>query len=352
MLEIFFLVLMGMINLAYLIVLFSISLPQEKASVRKLPGISVIIAAKEGSVIRKTLENLKKMRKPPLEIVVVTSSRETASIARRFTKRVVIDRGVGKGAALNAAVKKASCKILYFMDEDMLAEKNTIKKVCSALNGYEAAVGFNAPGNSGNFIARIARLYMAVLTKMQYGIYRLIGTTFVYGRNFAIYKKTLKNVGNFRNVLTEDMDLSFRLFMKGKKVKFVHAGARDGVPTRLSWYLKQQQRWNTGTGQALAQWEKKLHHHDILLFLFLVLVALVPITSIVSVALALAFSNYLFLSTIIICFLIALSSSATLGRDEMALLPVTFPMFIAVQSCAMFYSAVRKPRGWYRTPKE
>ncbi len=352
MFEIFFLVAVTFIDLAYLIILFSINLPPEKAVIKKLPGISVIIASKDGRIIGKTLRKLKSIGRLKMEIIVVTNSRETVKIAREYTRKVIVDKGVGKGAALNSAMKKASYKILYFMDEDMIVKKDTIEKVCSALNGNEVAAGFNTPRNKNSTIARIARLYIVMLTKMQYGIYRLIGTTFVGGRNFAIYKKTIKSVGNFRNVLAEDIDLSFRLFMKGKKVKFVHAKASDDAISKFSWYVKQQQRWNSGAGQAIMQWEKRLHHHDILLFLFVVLVALIPLMSIVSVILALLFSNYFFFSMIIICFLIALSSSMALDGDEIILSPLTFLMFIVVQSCTILYSAVRKPHGWYRTPKE
>src|SRR3989338_4800114 len=316
------------IDAAYILVLFSINMPPEKPVVKKLPKISLIIAAREGRIVEKTLRMLKRIKGMKLEIIVAASDPETVRIAKKYGK-VVRDKGTGKGAALNLAVRKAKGKILYFIDEDMIVTKDTIQKVCSALGKHEVAVGYNLAGNKDGPVTYVARLYLAMLTKMQFGIYRLIGTTFVAGRNFAIYKKTLANAGNFRNVLTEDLDLSFRLFARHKKVKYVNAGARDQAPPRLLWYLKQQQRWNVGASEAVKAWEKRFHHHDISLLVFLVLVSLIPLMSLIFLVLALAFGSYLFLSVVAICFLVCLSSARMLGRDEMLLLPATFLLMIA-----------------------
>lgn len=352
MLELLILPFVVIIDVAYIIILLAISIPQEKAPTKKLPKVSVIIAAKEGKAVEKTLRMLKKIKIPKIEIIVASNDPKTIKIARKYTRKVVKDKGIGKGAALNLAVKRASCKIIYFMDEDMVVAKDTIARVCSALNGNEVATGFNVSENKIGIVARIARLHMAMLTKMQFGIYKLIGTTFVAGRNFAIYKKTLSRVGNFRNVLTEDLDLSFNLFRHSKKIKFVNALSKDQVPTKFPWYLKQQQRWNVGASQAIMEWEKRLHHHDIILFFFVVLIALIPLMSFIFLILAIIFSNYLFLSVVVLCFLICLSAAASLDKDDMALMPITFFMLMIIQSFAIIYSGVKKPTGWYRTPKE
>ena len=350
MIEAVVLVLVLVIDAAYALVLVSINMPAEKPAVKKLPKISIIIAAKEGKTVEKTLKMLKKLKGLKLEIIVAASDPATIRTAKRYAK-VVKDSGMGKGAALNLAIRKATGEILYFLDEDMTVQKDTIQKVCSALNGNEIAVGYNLAENKDGIVVRVARLYLAMLTKMQFGIYRLIGTTFVAGRNFAIYKKTLNKTGNFRNVLTEDLDLSFRLFARRKKVKFVNAGARDQAPSRFVWYIKQQQRWNVGASDALKAWEKRFHHHEVSILIFLVLIALIPVASLMFLLLALAFKSYLFLSVVALCFLVCLSSSTILDRDEIVLMPATFLLLIIVQSFAIIYSAAVKPKVWYRTPK-
>lgn len=350
MLEFLALLAVAVIDVSYMVVLASVNLPADRPAVKKLPKVSVIIAAKGGTAVERTLKALKKVRRPKMEIIVVTSSEETARIARRYAKKVVRDRGAGKGPALNAAVRKASCEILYFMDEDMTLERGTIAKVCSALDGHEVAVGFNVPSNKSGF-ARVARLYVSMLNRMQFGLYRLIGTTIVGGRNFAIYRKTLKGAGGFMNALTEDLELSFRLFMRRKRVKFVSARGFEQVPERLSWYFRQQQRWNAGAGHVLKEWEKRFHHHDLALLSFLVLMALVAPLSLIFLLLGIAFGSWLLLSVTALGFLICLSSAVRLGADDAALLPLTFPVFMVVQSASLAYSAISKPNSWYRTPK-
>src|SRR3989338_7672440 len=116
MLEIFVTLFVVLVDLVYLTILISINLPQKKILIKKLPRVAVIIAAKEGRALERTLKILKTVKKPKIEIIVATHDKETARIARRYTKKIVVDRGIGKGSALNMAVKKASSSILFFID--------------------------------------------------------------------------------------------------------------------------------------------------------------------------------------------------------------------------------------------
>ena len=351
MLEIFVTLFVVLVDLVYLTILISINLTQKKILIKKLPRVAVIIAAKEGRALERTLKILKTVKKPKIEIIVATHDKETARIARRYTKKIVVDRGIGKGSALNMAVKKASSSILYFIDEDSIIEKDTIVKVCSALGDYEVSTGVNIPSGNG-LVAIIARLYVSTLNMLWRGIHNLIGTTIVTGRNFAIYKSTLKKIGSFRNMLTEDLDLSFRLFMKHKKVGYINVACSEQAPAKLSQYTKQQQRWNTGAAQVLCEWEKRLHHHDIALLLFLILMAFVAPLSLVFLVLAVLFKSYFFLSVTFLGFLVSLSSVLRLERKDIMMFPLTFFIFIALHSFLLVYTTFNKPKGWYRTPKK
>lgn len=340
-----------LVDFVYLVVLVSINLPAEKPEIKKLGAVSVIIPSRDGAVIERTLKELRKVKSPILEIIVVSANSETLSIARKYKAKTVRDKGVGKGAALNSAIRCASKKIIYFMDEDMIVRHDTIEKVCSSLNGHEVAVGCNMPENKGTITAGVARLYINLLSKIQSGLYMMTGTTLVGGRNLAIYKSTLKEAGGFRNKLAEDMDLSFRLFERGKRVKFVNAVAFDQVPENLSSYIKQQQRWNAGTGQAIKAWNKKLRRNDISLLAFLLILGFLAPISLVFLAAALAFNSLLLLSVPAIAFLLCLSSAAGLGKHDVARLPAIFFAFLFVHTFTIVYSKVRKPKGWHRTPK-
>ncbi len=341
-----------LVDIIYLVMLVTVNLPTQKPLIRKLPKVSVIIASRDGTVVSRALRQLRKVKRPKLEIVVVSADAATLRIAKKFRAKAVRDMGVGKAAAANLGTKRASGKILYFMDEDMLVGKDTIAAVCSGLEGYSASVGYNVPENSRTLTAVMARLYIGFLSKIQQGLHRLIGTTFVGGRNLAIRKSTLKKFGGFRNVLTEDIDLSLRMMERGKKVNFIAAKAYDQVPEHFSDYLKQQQRWNVGSAQALGDWEKKFHFHHISLLLFLLFVGLIAPFSLVFLVLAIVYGSWLLLTVPVLGFLMCLSSARGLGRRDVAMLPLTFFPFIAVHTYTLIYSKLRKPDGWYRTPKQ
>ena len=346
-----FLIIALLIDAIYLVVLVSSSIPFEKQKIRKLQPVSVIIASKDGTVIEKTLRALKRVKKPALEIIVVSADQKTLGIAKKYGAKTVKDRGVGKGAALNLAVRHATHDILYFVDEDMIVRQDTIEKVCSALNTCEVSTGYNRPHNAAGVTSYVARLYVSLLWKIQYSIYRMIGTTLASGRNTAMYKKTLKEAGGFTNALTEDMGLSFRLLEMRKKIKFVNAVAADQVPEKFSSYLRQQQRWTTGTGDVINGWKKSLARNDVVLVGFILLLGMMAPISLAFLLLALASKSLLLLSVPAVAFLLCLSAVASLGRRDVVLLPVTFFAFIFIHTLTVAYSAVRKPKGWYITPK-
>ncbi len=335
------------VDLAYLIMIFSINSGYKKPVIRKLPKVSVIIAARDEPLLEMTLKNLKKIKYPKMEIIVV-GSRKDIAIAKKYAKTIV-DKGIGKGPALNAAIRKAGYDILYFLDADSMVEKDTIARVCSGLEGHDAAVGVNIPENNENIVTRIARLYFTFLPKIQLGMYNLTGTTIVSGRNFAVRKSTLKSI-KFRNKLTEDLDISLRLFVNHKKVNFVNAVSREQVPKKISHYFRQQQRWNRGAGNVLLEWDKRVHHHDIIIMSFLLMIAFMPVLSLISIFMLFLTGNYIFASFLFVAFLLAVSGASMLEKEDIQYLPLTFLAFVIVQTLTIIYS-IKGTDVWYRTPK-
>ncbi len=337
----------AIIDIAYVIMIFSINSKHKNPVIKKLPKISVIIAARDEPLLERTLKNLKKIKRPKLEIIVVGSKKDV-SVAKKYAKTIV-DKGIGKGPALNSAIRKATSSIVYFLDADSMVEKDTIAKVCSGLENHDAAVGVNIPENNENMTTRIARLYLTFLPKIQLGMYNMVGTTIVSGRNFAVKKSTLKNI-KFRNKLTEDLDISLSLFVKHKKVNFVNAISRERVPNKLAHYFKQQQRWNRGAGNVLLEWDKRVHHHDIIIMAFLLMIAFMPVLSLFSILLTLLTGSYIFMSVLLVGFLLAVSGASMLDRDDLHYLPLTFLAFIFIQTLTIIYS-IKGTNVWYRTPK-
>ena len=86
------------------------------------PTVSVVIPCfNHGRFLVEALESLEAQTQPPAEIVVVDdgSTDETASVARRFARVVLVQRPhLGLGAARNAGIAATSGEYLVFLDAD------------------------------------------------------------------------------------------------------------------------------------------------------------------------------------------------------------------------------------------
>lgn len=109
--------------------------------------ISVMIAAlNEEKNIRRTLLETFKIKKYPLEVLVVLDSKttdRTAEVAKAEGAKVVhTGKWLGKGAALRVALPRAKGDIIVQMDADYQFMPFDIPKLVDALhNGYDVALG-------------------------------------------------------------------------------------------------------------------------------------------------------------------------------------------------------------------
>lgn len=95
--------------------------------------VSIIIPAhNEEKYIEDTLLHVKKQSYKNIETIVVDngSSDKTASIAKKYSDKVIITKKKGVSYARNLGAKKARGKVLVFLDADtILWDKNTISKI-------------------------------------------------------------------------------------------------------------------------------------------------------------------------------------------------------------------------------
>ncbi|MBI4167617.1 MAG: glycosyltransferase family 2 protein [Candidatus Aenigmarchaeota archaeon] len=213
---------------------------------KRLPKVSIIIAAmNEETIIENTLKNLRRVDYPDYETIVVCQGNDnTAKIAGKYA-RVIHDKKTGKWHALQLGVKAAKGEIIYFLDADTLPDKDSIKKIVSYMGKYEVSTGVTIPEGSTP-TAMVFRLEGAFNNSLQLILSCFLGTGFVQGKNYAIYKKTLKRVGGFKKAPLEDINLTFRLFAKKIKVAVVDAKCREQATPKLGWYIKQHKRWELG----------------------------------------------------------------------------------------------------------
>jgi len=329
---------------------------------KELPMVSAVIPTRnEGDVIEKTLKKVRQSDYPKnkLEIIVVdaNSTDNTVRIARKYADKVVIEkRPKGKPHALNVAIRKSKGDIIYILDADSWVEKSTIKNLVLRMDGHKAIMGLSLPENKENFVTRIGRLENAMFIDINLFLYRLMKTSIVPGKNYAVYKKVIKKIGGFQNALTEDINVSFRLYNAGYKIKFVPAKCYEQIPDRLKWFIKQQRRWSMGGINEIKNALRRMPFLAIFVVPVLGLLALTSAAFLLSFLSAILFQNIMFLIITIPSLIVSiLAISKYLDGDDLVYLPatlVTLGVFQVVINLYAFFSLlIGKKVPWEKTPK-
>jgi glycosyltransferase involved in cell wall biosynthesis len=133
--------------------------------------ISVIIPAfNEADIIGYTLKSLKSVNNIG-EIIVVDdgSSDNTAKIATESGARVIrLDKNMGKGAALNRAVKLVKGSIIAFIDADLGMSAEEVKKIISIVQNKHADIAvavFPVSEKKGGF-GLVKKISSLIIKKM------------------------------------------------------------------------------------------------------------------------------------------------------------------------------------------
>jgi cellulose synthase/poly-beta-1,6-N-acetylglucosamine synthase-like glycosyltransferase len=352
-------VLTMLVVVAYLIAGVGALCRKKSAQAKIFPKVSVVIAAKdEGSVMEDTLKALRKSDYPNMEIIVVSSDSETAKIARKYARVLMDNESKGKPHALNIGVKKARGEVLYFIDADCIVRRSTIRKLVSALDErHSSVVGTTIPRDADTFVAKSAAAQAAWLWIANYGLSAMLGTVVVPGRNFAIYKKTLARIGYFKNVLTEDINISHRLYSRNQKVAFVpEAICSEDYPKKFSHYWKQQERWHAG---FFAEQKNAARSMGFLRYFLIAAAAaalsqphLVAILFLVLYGLT---NSVLFLYAFIVPVAAMIITAANILKERSYYIPAVFILVAAISAALMMASAKKticnERIAWYKTPR-
>jgi len=238
-----------------------------------LPGVSILIPARnEAKVIRDLLERLCGLHYPAdrMEIIVVDDGStdgtgdlvETAGRAdpRITLLRIPTDRsGRGKSAALNSALKITRFEALAVYDADNRPEPDSLARLCRALvrdDRLAAVTGlFRVYNKDRNLLTRFIHLEsLAFQGIIQAGRWFLMKIAFLPGTNFVIWRKDLEEAGGWdEEALTEDTELTFRIYEKKRLVKFLPTAVTwEQEPERLRTWVRQRTRWARGNNYVLG----------------------------------------------------------------------------------------------------
>lgn len=227
------------------------------------PFVSILIPAhNEAVVIDKTIENIMKINYPKYEIIVIDdrSTDNTAqvleSICSQYTNVKYFSRTQdafpGKSAVLNDALKIARGEAILVFDADARVRPDFLRELVPALEPQQVgAVQARKViiNREQNFLTRCQDNEMAVDTHFQVGRDAVKGAVELRGNGELIKREALEDVGGWNiYTITDDLDLSTRLQIKGWDVRFCSDVCvyEEGVPSYLP-LLKQRRRWIEGS---------------------------------------------------------------------------------------------------------
>ena len=251
------------------------SLPEEM----DWPSVSILVPAhNEAKVIARTCEHLCALDYPAdrMEIIIVDdgSTDGTGDIVdnlavddtRLRCLRVPPELGGrGKSAALKLAVDASKHDLIAIYDADNRPEPASLRALVATLvsdPNLAATVGkFRCINRTRNILTRFINIEgLAFQWIMQAGRWSVLGITTLPGTNFVIWRDVLQDVGGWdENALTEDAELTIRIYETGRRIRFVpRAVTWEQEPEKLKTWFRQRTRWARGHNYVLAKHSKRL----------------------------------------------------------------------------------------------
>lgn len=232
----------------------------------ELPGVSIVVPChNEERVIALTLRALGGLEYPAekLEFLIVNdgSTDRTAEVVGMFAAdpRVrLIDvpaalAARGKAGALNYAVRQAAHPILAIYDADNRPEPRALRPLVEELardSTLGAAIGmYRVVNRRRNLLTRFLNIEgIGFQWIVQAGRWMLLRFVSLPGTNYVIRRDLVERLGGWdEQALTEDAELTLRVYQAGYLVKFVPASVSwEQEPETLAVWFRQRHRWVRG----------------------------------------------------------------------------------------------------------
>lgn len=227
------------------------------------PLVTVMIPAHdEEAVISNTVENILNMDYPNFEVIVIDdrSSDNTASVikdleAKHEQVRALIrekDAFPGKSAVLNDALKIAQGEAILVFDADATVESDFLNKLIPHLEPADvgAVQARKIIRNKDvNFLTRCQNNEYTFDTYLQVSRDAIKGAVELRGNGELIKRQALEDIDGWNNyTITDDLDMSTRLHIKGWDVRFCPDACvyEEGIVYVFPLF-RQRRRWLEGT---------------------------------------------------------------------------------------------------------
>ncbi len=233
-----------------------------------LPSISVLIPMHNEERVAEHILNLLVRADYPrhkMEIIPINdhSKDETKNILNRFARKYSFihplhrDTGIrGKPAALNEAMKRAKGELILVFDADYLVPKHLLKAIAVCFKDPEvgAVMGRVVPVNtSANLLTRLLDMERSGGYQVDQQARHNLKLIPQFGGTTGGFRKDLiLKLGGFDpNILAEDTDLTFQLFIRGWHVLYSNEiECYEEAPEEWAARGRQIRRWARGHTQV------------------------------------------------------------------------------------------------------
>lgn len=241
------------------------------------PLVTIQVATyNEGVVVSRLLDSCLKLNYPAdkLEIVIVDDSTdETINIIRDYERRYYprikvihrAERSGYKAGALNEALKRSRGDFILILDADSVPEQDFLRKTIPLFFADEK-LGFvqgkpeylNAEGSWLNKTLALVNDWFAVFT--QSSLSKCGAIMGFIGHAGVFRKKALEDAGGWMSdTITEDMDMAYRIQLKGWRAIFADdAISLEEVPPNYYAAVKRFKRHIKGPIQNLIKHGKNI----------------------------------------------------------------------------------------------
>ena len=239
------------------------------------PGCTILIPAhNEEKVIARTIEAMLRLEYPKekLKIMVINDgstdgTRDIIEGYARADRRIELfdvpkgEGGKGKSRALNLGVQRVTSDVIAIYDADNTPDKDSLRYLVAQLltnNELGAAIGkFRTINKNVNLLTKFINIEtLSFQSMLQAGRWQMHNIATLPGTNFVMWTRLIRQLGGWdEQALTEDSELSIRIYQEGYKIKFVPY-AQEPQSWRV--WVHQRTRWVRGNSYVLAKSPKRI----------------------------------------------------------------------------------------------
>ena len=245
------------------------------------PSCTILIPAhNEEKVIANTIEAMLNLNYPKdkLKVMVINDGSNDAtkeiieSYAAKDSRVVLYDvpkgqGGKGKSRALNLGVKQVQSDVIAIYDADNTPDPMSLHYLVANLISQKdlgAVIGkFRTVNKNRNLLTRFINIEtLSFQSMLQAGRWQMHNIATLPGTNFVMWRWLIEKLEGWdEEALTEDSELSIRIYELGYKIKFIpYAITYEQEPETWKVWIKQRVRWVRGNNYVIAKFFKLIPH--------------------------------------------------------------------------------------------